>query len=64
VENAGRLAGVRIERICGQPVGSGRAADAEVDASRGDAFEYAELLGHLQRGIMRQHDAGAAHAYA
>ena len=53
-----------IEREGGAPVGAGGAAEAEVDAAGGDGFEHAELLGDLQAGIVRQHDAGAADADA
>jgi len=38
------------------------AADAEVDASRIQRCERAELLGDLQRRIVRQHDAAGADA--
>ena len=56
--------GVRIERKGRQPVRARRAAHAKVDTAWRERFEHAELLGDLERGIMRQHDARAAHADA
>jgi hypothetical protein len=38
------------------------AADAEVDAAGVEGFEQAELLGDLQRAVMRKHDAARADA--
>jgi hypothetical protein len=45
-------------------VGAWCAAQAEIDAARRDGVEHAELFGHLEGRIMRQHDAGAADPYA
>ena len=55
---------VGIERERGDAVGARRAAHAQVDATGRDAFEHAELLGDLERRIVRQHHAGAADANA
>ena len=43
-------------------VASGRAADAEVDAPRVERLEHPELLGHLERAVVGEHDAARAHA--
>ncbi len=43
-------------------VGAGRAAEAEVDASRVKRLERAELFGDDQRRMIGQHDAAGAHA--
>ena len=61
-KSSARLAGVRIERARGAHVAARRAADAEVDAARRERLQHAELLGDLQRAVVRQHDAGAADA--
>ena len=58
------LVGQRIERVGGAAVRARRAAEPQIDAARRDRVEHAELLGHLQRRIVRQHDAGAADADA
>ena len=47
-----------------RPVGAGGAAEAEVDAAGCDRLQHAELLGDLQRRIVRQHHPGAADADA
>ena len=44
----------------GRLVGAGGAAKAEVDAARRDGLRQAELLGHLQGRIVRQHHPSAA----
>ena len=54
----------RIEREGGAAVGSRRAAQTEIDPAGRDRLQHAELLGHLQAGIVRQHDAGGADADA
>ena len=59
-EFVGRIR-VRVQRHRGQAVRTRGAAHAQVDAARRDAFEHAELLGHLERRIVRQHHAGAAY---
>ena len=41
-------------------IGTGRAAQAEVDAARVQRLERAELLGDHQRRMVRQHDATGA----
>ena len=56
----GGVAGVRVQRPRGAHVAAGRAAEAEVDAPRRERLEDAELLGDLERAVVRQHDAGAA----
>ena len=61
-KSSARMAGVRIEGARGAHVAARRAADAEVDAARRERLEDAELLGHLERAVVRQHDAGAADA--
>jgi hypothetical protein len=55
---------IGVERLRGPHVAARRAADAEVDACRRQRFQDAELLGDLERRIVRQHDAGAADADA
>ena len=55
---------IGVERERGQAVAPGRAPDAEVDATRRDGFQHAELLGDLQRRVVRQHHARAADANA
>jgi hypothetical protein len=47
--------GARRERV-----GARRPADAEIDASRVDRLQHAELLGHHQRGVVRQHHTARA----
>ena len=54
--------GVGIERARGSHVAAGGAADAEIDAARRQRLEDAELLGDLERAVVRQHHAGAADA--
>ena len=54
----------RIERERGASVGAGRAAETEIDAAGRDRLQHAELLGHLQAGVVRQHHAGGADADA
>ena len=60
----GPLVGERVERIGGAAVGARRAAEPEIDAARRQRIEHAELLGDLERRIVRQHHAGAADADA
>ena len=59
-----RVLRVRVQGECGAHVAARRTADAEVDAAGRDRIEHAELLGHLERAVVRQHDAGAADADA
>ena len=60
----GGAVGVGVQQLRGAHVGTGRTAHAEVDAPRRQRLEHAELLGHLERRVMRQHDAGTAQAHA
>ena len=53
-----------VQRERGASVGAGRAAETEIDASRCDRLQQAELLGHLQAGVVRQHHARRADANA
>ena len=46
----------------GQLVAARRAADAEVDAAGIERLQHAELLGHLERAVMAQHDPARADA--
>jgi hypothetical protein len=48
----------------GRLVGAGRTAQAEVDAVRIQRGQRAELLGHLQRRMVGQHDAAGTDADA
>jgi hypothetical protein len=48
----------------GAHVAAGRAADAQVDAARRQRVQHAELLGHLEGRVVRQHHPGAADADA
>ncbi len=56
----GPLVGRGVEREGGPPVRARRAAEPEIDAARRQRVEHAEHLGHFERRIVRQHDAGAA----
>ena len=60
----GGLAAVALQREGRHRVGARRAADGEVDAVGEEAGEDAEALGHLQRAVVREHHAAAAHADA
>src|SRR5260370_32772129 len=50
------------EGPCGCGVAARGTAEAQVNASRGERFERAELLGNDKRCMIRQHDAARAHA--
>jgi hypothetical protein len=50
-----------VSGVGGPAVGAGRAAEAEVDPPGRQRVEHPELLGDLERRVVRQHDAGAAH---
>ena len=63
-EVLGGVAGVRVERARGPHVAARRAADAEIDPAGRERLQHAELLGHLERAVVRQHHAGAADADA
>ena len=61
VANVANAARVRERR--GSPLIAARgAAEPEVDAARVEELEHAEVLGHLERTVVGQHDAAAAHA--
>ena len=60
----GPLVGRRIEGKGGAAVGARRAAQPHVDAAGRQGIEHAEHLGHFERRVVRQHDAGAADADA
>jgi hypothetical protein len=51
---------IAAQRACGDLIGAGRAAQAKVDATRKQGGQRAELLGHHQRSVVRQHDAAGA----
>ena len=53
---------VAAQGVGGERVGARRAAEAEVDASRIESGEGAELLGDHQRRMVGQHDAAGADA--
>ena len=55
---------VRVQRLCGQTIGSRRAPHPKIDPARSERFEHAKLLRDLERRIMRQHDPRAPHANA
>ena len=54
----------RIEREGGASVGAGCATKTEIDTTRRDRLQDAELLGYLQARVMRQHHACRADADA
>ena len=56
----GPLMGHRVEGEGGAPVGSRRPAQPQVNPARRESVEHPELLRDLERGVMRQHDTGAA----
>jgi hypothetical protein len=59
-----RVGAVEIAPQCARRrlVGAGRAAEAQVDAIGIQRRQRAELLGHLQRCVVRQHDPACADA--
>ena len=59
---AGRRLGAPAEGERGAPVAPGRAPDPEVDASRVERLQHPELLGHLERAVVGEHDAARPHA--
>ena len=59
-EGVGGLRRAGVQGLRGAHVAARRAADPEVDAARRQGVQHAELLGHLQRRVVRQHHAGAA----
>ena len=56
------VAPVALKRDHRHRVGAGGAAEAELDPLGVQPGERAEHLGHLQRAVVRQHHAAAAHA--
>ena len=56
----GPLVGRGIEREGGAAVRARRTAQPDVDAAGRQRVEHAEHLGHFERRVVRQHDAGAA----
>ena len=58
------LVGHRMQRVRREPVRARRPSQPEIDAPRRQRVENAELLGDLERRVMRQHDPGAADADA
>src|SRR5690242_2562274 len=59
-----RLAAVPLQREHRARIGARCAAEPEVDTAREQAAERAEVLRHLERAVVRQHHAAAAHADA
>jgi hypothetical protein len=55
------VAAVALQRQHRHRVGAGRAPEAEVDALGVQAAQRAERLGHLERAVVGQHHAAAAH---
>jgi hypothetical protein len=56
------LAHVALEREGREGIAAGRTPDREIDAVAVQAAEHAEVLGDLQRAVVRQHHAAAADA--
>jgi hypothetical protein len=54
------VAPIALQRLRGNPVGAGGAADPEVDPPREEAGEDAEVLRHLERAVVRQHHPAGA----
>lgn len=52
---------IAAQGACGGLVGAGCTAQAQVDALRIQRSQRAELFGHMQRGVVGQHDAAGAH---
>ena len=55
------LAAVALERVGGHRIGARRAAQRQVDPLGVQARQHAEALGHLERAVVGQHHAAAAH---
>ena len=47
--------------VCGELIGTRSAADTEVDASRMERLEHAELLGNDKGRVVRQHHSARTH---
>ncbi|MEJ0048468.1 MAG: hypothetical protein WDN04_21905 [Rhodospirillales bacterium] len=52
------------DRARGRHIAARRAADPEVDTSREQRLQHAELLRHLERAVVGQHHAARTHAQA
>jgi hypothetical protein len=63
-EALGGVGRIRVERLRGVQVAARSPPDAEVDATGRQRLQHAELLGHLQGRVVREHHAGAADADA
>ncbi len=63
-EHGGPLVGEGIEREGRAPIRARRAPEPEVDPAGRDGLQHAELLGDLERRVVRQHHACAADADA
>ena len=48
------------QRVGRHRIGAGRAAEAEIDAARKQAFQHLVAFGDLQRRVVRQHHAAGA----
>ena len=59
---AGGRLGAPAEGERGARVAPGRAPDPEVDAPGVERLEHPELLGHLERAVVGEHDAARPHA--
>ncbi len=57
-----RLTPIALERERRHRIAAGRPADREVDAIAVQRAQHAEVLRHLQRAVVGQHDAAAADA--
>ena len=53
----------RSQRVGGDGVGAGRAAQPEIDAPGIERLQHLEPLGHHQRGMVRQHHSAGADAH-
>ena len=62
--SSGLACSVRRKRERRGVIGAGRAAQPEIDAAGKQRCQRAELLRHLQRRVVRQHDAAGADANA
>ena len=49
---------IGVEREGGAAIRPWRTANAQIHPARRNRFQHAELLGHFQRAVMRQHDTG------
>jgi hypothetical protein len=60
--NVSAVSGSRLSARSGALVGTGCAAEAQIDAAGIERGQRAELLGDHQRRMVRQHDAAGADA--